>query len=325
MMRFRIRLANRAMLFFALALAVILVFILGLAAPSSAQTDLVDDVRTQLAQNSFAAAESQLQSYKSQHGVTLEYLEALSWMARGAASAAQWDKAAAYAGDTRRLGEQQLAKRKLDAEPHLPIALGAAYEVLAQQLEATEKHAQAVSLLRSALVRYGTTSIRARLQKNLNLLALVGQPAPALQTAQYLGPKPVALASLKGSPVLLFFWAHWCIDCKAEGPVIARLQKEFAPQGLVVIGPTQLYGYAAQGADASPDKERSYIESVRTRYYSDLSNMPVPLSTQNFNAYGASTTPTLVVVNRAGLVSMYHPGALSYGELRSAIEKAVAR
>jgi thioredoxin-related protein len=48
----------------------------------------------------------------------------------------------------------------------------------------------------------------------------------------------------------------------------------------------------------------------------------VPLSKQNFNAYGASTTPTLVVLNRAGQVAMYHPGAMPYDELRAAVEKA---
>jgi thiol-disulfide isomerase/thioredoxin len=294
---------------------------------ASTQIDLIGDIRTQLAQNSFSAAESELRTYKAQHGVTPEYLEALSWMARGAASTNHWDQAAAYATETRRLSEQQLtmSKRKLDAEPHLPVALGAAYEVLAQGMAEKGQHTQAVSLLRSALARYGNTSIRARLQKNLNLLALVGQPAPPLQAAQYLGPKPPTLASLKGSPVLLFFWAHWCVDCKAEVPVIARLRQEFAREGLVVIGPTQLYGYAAQGAAASPAQERAYIESVRQRYYAILQDMPVPLSQQNFNAYGASTTPTLVVLNRAGRVAMYHPGALSYEELRSAVQKAAAR
>lgn len=300
---------------------------MSLGVTSSAQADLIGDVRAQLAQNSFAAADSELRAYKAQHGVTPEYLEALSWMARGSAAMKQWDQAATYANETRTLCEQLLAtnKRKLDAEPHLPIALGAAYEVLAQEMAEKGQPAKAVSLLRSALARYGGTSIRPRLQKNLNLLALVGQPAPALQEAQYLGPKPPALTSLKGSPVLLFFWAHWCGDCKGEVPVIARLRQEFAPQGLVVIGPTQLYGYAAQGADATPEQERAYIEAVRAKYYASLQDMPVPLSKQNFNAYGASTTPTLVVLNRAGQVAMYHPGALSYDELHSAIEKAVAR
>ncbi len=295
-----------------------------------AQDDLIEDINGLVAQNSFSAAESELRTYKAQHGITPEYLEALSWMARGAAAEKQWGQAAAYASKTRRLSEQQLTKRKLDAEPHLPVALGAAYEVLAQVLAEKglaepAQHAKAVSLLRSALARYGNTSIRARLQKNLNLLALVGQPAPPLQATQYLGPKPPALASLKGSPVLLFFWAHWCVDCKAEVPVIARLRQEFAREGLVVIGPTQLYGYAAQGTNASPAQERAYIESVRQRYYSSLPDMPVPLSQQNFKAYGASTTPTLVVLNRAGQVALYHPGAMPYDELWAALEKVVAR
>jgi hypothetical protein len=112
------------------------------------------------------------------------------------------------------------------------------------------------------------------------------------------------------------------VDCKGEAPIIARLRQEFAPQGLVVIGPTKLYGYAAQGADATPAQEQAYIDSVRTRYYSALSDMPVPLSKHNFDAYGASTTPTLVVLNRAGKVEMYHPGAMPYDELRAAVEKA---
>ena len=289
----------------------------------ASQADLVGDVRTQLARNSFSAAEGELRSYKAQHGVTSEYLEALSWMARGAAATKQWDQASAYASETRTLCEQQLAKRKLDADTHLPIALGAAYEVLAQSMAETGRQAEAEHLLRSALARYGTTSIAPRLQKNLNLLAFVGHAAPPLEGTQYLGPKPPA--SLKGSPVLLFFWAHWCVDCKAEVPIIVRLRKEFGAQGLVVIGPTQLYGYAAQGNDAAPAQERAYIEAVRQRYYSTLLDMPVPLSKRNFTTYGASTTPTLVVLNRAGQVAMYHPGAMGYDELRAAVEKVVAR
>jgi thiol-disulfide isomerase/thioredoxin len=124
--------------------------------------------------------------------------------------------------------------------------------------------------------------------------------------------------------VLLFFWAHWCADCKAEVPIIARLRQEFAPAGLVVIGPTQFYGYAAQGNDVTPARERAYIESVRQRYYASLLDMPVPLSQQNFNTYGASTTPTLVILNRSGQVAMYHPGAMPYEELRAAVQKASA-
>lgn len=290
-----------------------------------AQAGIIEDVRVHIDSDDFSAADSALRTYRAQRGVTPEYLEALSWEARGAALLRQWEQASAYARETQALCVQQLSKRTMDAEPHLPTALGASYEVLSQALAEKGQQSQAIALLRSAVARYGKTSIGPRLQKNLNLMALAGHPAPALQTAQYLGPKPPRLSSLKGSPVLLFFWAHWCVDCKAEVPIVARLRQEFAPAGLVVIGPTQLYGYAAQGADAKPKQEREYIEAVRQRYYSSLLDMPVPISKQNFSVYGASTTPTLVVVDRAGKVAMYHPGAVSYDELRAAIEKVAAR
>lgn len=295
-----------------------------LAAVSTvARGGIIDDVRVQVGQNSYSAAESELRDYRARHGVTPEYLEALSWMARGAAALRQWNQASGYARQTRTLSERLLAKQKLDSEPHLPIALGAAYEVLSQGMAETGQRTQATALLRAALTKYGNTSIAARLQKNLNLISFVGRPAPALRGVQYLGPKPPTLASLKGSPVLLFFWAHWCADCKGEVPIIARLRQEFGPAGLVVIGPTQLYGHAAHGDDATPAQEKAYIEAVRERYYSSLLDMPVPLSKSNFNTYGASTTPTLVVLDHSGKVAMYHPGAMPYEELRAAVEKVV--
>jgi thiol-disulfide isomerase/thioredoxin len=286
---------------------------------------IVDDVRIALAQNSFGAADAELNSYRSTRGVTPEYLEAYSWMARAALSGGNYDQAAEYAKQTKALVLEQLKERPLDAEPHLPIALGAALEVQAQTLTARGQHAQAVAVLQAALRTYGNTSIRARLQKNLNLLSFEGRPARALREEQFLGSKPPTLAQLKGFPVLLFFWAHWCVDCKAEAPIITQLRTEFAPKGLQVLGPTRYYGYTAQEEHASQSTELAFIDAVRHRFYSGLLDMPVPISTYNFDVYGASTTPTLVLVDRAGKVAMYHPGAMPYEQLKAAIEKVVAR
>jgi thiol-disulfide isomerase/thioredoxin len=168
---------------------------------------------------------------------------------------------------------------------------------------------------------YGDTSIAPRLHKNLNLLTFVGQPAPALRGGEYLGMPPASLAQLKGTPVLLFFWAHWCGDCKGESPILARLRSEF--QGLTIIAPTQLYGYAARGEDATPQTELACANRVWQQYYAGLQGVSVPVSKQNFNVYGASTTPTLVLVDRSGKIAFYHPGALPYEELRAAIEKVM--
>jgi thiol-disulfide isomerase/thioredoxin len=296
-----------------------------LLAASMASAGIVENVRFLLSQNNFAAAESQLDSYRSQRGVDGEYLDAYSWLARAAMDAGQYDQAAAYAKQTKTLAVDELKKRPLDAEPHLPLALGAALEVQSQVLEARGQRTQAVALLQSALRTYGTTSIRDRIQKNLNLLSFQGKVAPALKEDQFLGAALPAATQLKGSPVLLFFWAHWCGDCKAEAPIITQLRSEFAPKGLKVIGPTRFYGYTAQIEHASQSDELRYIDAVRHRFYGSLLDMPVPISKYNFETYGASTTPTLVLLDRTGKVAWYHPGALPYDQLKSEIEKVVAR
>ncbi|HTW31854.1 MAG TPA: TlpA family protein disulfide reductase [Candidatus Sulfotelmatobacter sp.] len=284
---------------------------------------IVDNVRNNLAQNNFSGAEAELNSYRSQRGVDGEYLEAYSWLARGALAQSHYDQAAAYAKQTRTLAVEQLKARPLDAEAHLPIALGAAFEVEAQVLAARGQKAQAVALLQSALRTYGNTSIGDRLQKNINLISFQGKVAPGLKSDSFLGAKLPSAAQLKGSPVLLFFWAHWCGDCKAEAPIITQLRSEYAGKGLKVIGPTRLYGYTAQVEHATPSDELQYIDAVRHRFYSGLLDMPVPISKYNFAVYGASTTPTLVLLDRAGKVAWYHPGAVPYGELRAEVEKVV--
>jgi thiol-disulfide isomerase/thioredoxin len=288
---------------------------------SCAFAGVVTDVEIAMSRGNFPLAEAMLQSYRSQLGVTPEYLEALSWLARGDLITRQFDKAEATAKETEKLALQSLATRPLDAEPHLPLALGAAIEVEAQLMTANGDRAGALSLLRKDLVTFQRTSIRTRIQKNINLLTLEGRPAPALQETEFLGAKPAPLVSLRGKPVLLFFWAHWCPDCKQEEHILAEVAREYAPKGLVMIAPTQRYGYVANGDEAGPADELKYIEKIRHQYYADLLSVPAPVSEANFRNYGASTTPTLVLIDRHGIVRVYHPGAMTLDELRAALNR----
>jgi len=296
------------------------VLLLLLSLPLTAAAGIVEDVRFALARNDLQTAANMLAAYRAQRGLDAEYADALSWFGRGELASGDLDQANKAAQETQKLAIQLLNNSKLDLQPHLANALGAAFEVQAQALSQQGQTQKAALLLRQALRTYGQTSIRARLQKNLNLLTLLGKPAPPLAIAEYLGAKPRPLSAFKGSVVLLFFWAHWCGDCKAEEPVIARLQAEL-PRDFVVVAPTQRYGYAGAQDNISPQQEKQYIEAVRQRYYSQLSGVAVPISKANFDLYGASTTPTLVLLARNGNVALYHPGAMAYGDLRSEIDK----
>jgi thiol-disulfide isomerase/thioredoxin len=288
---------------------------------ATAVASVVTDVEIAMSHGNFPLAEAIVQSYRAKSGVTPEFLEALSWLARGDLMTRQFDQADARAKETEQLAVEALAKRNLDAEPHLPTALGAAIEVQAQVLTANGDRTGALALLRKDLAAYRTTSIRTRIQKNINLLTLEGRPAPALEEREYLGAKPTPLVALRGKPVLLFFWAHWCPDCKQEEHILAALTREYSAKGLVLIAPTQHYGYVANGDEAGPAEELKYIEQIRHQYYADLLNVPAPLSEANFRNYGASTTPTLVLIDRSGIVRLYHPGAMTLDELRAALNK----
>jgi thiol-disulfide isomerase/thioredoxin len=308
----------------------VLLFVLLVAGSAAAQTPqvpaakpltLVPAVRQAIAEKNAGKVETLLAEHRKQHGPTSEWLAAKSWVARDRLAAKQFDEAASVAEAVYAGAEPLLAKRVLDQDAHLQTAVGAAIEVIAQADTARNARSEAVTYLRSALATYKGSTIEKRIQKNLNMLSLEGTVAPALETTEYLGAAPPTLAQLKGKVIVLFFWAHWCADCKAQGPILAELANRYAADGLVVVAPTQRFGYVAKAEPAPADVETRYIEQVRQQYYPDLAGKPIPISEANHRRYGVSTTPTLVLVDRAGIVRLYNPGKMTKEALDPHIQR----
>jgi thiol-disulfide isomerase/thioredoxin len=285
-----------------------------------ATPQIVAQVQFALQRGDLGSAGALVQQYRRLHGDTPEALQALSWVARGQLAAGQNAQAFQTAEEIRRMSQAALGTRALDAEPHLPLALGAAYEVEANSLFQQNKREQALLLLKKAAKFWQGTSLVDRLQKNINLMTLQGRPMPALLATEWIGQKPSPVSILRGKVVLLFFWAHWCPDCKADAPVMAKLAREFEPAGLVIMAPTRRYGYTASDEHAAPAVENSFIQRVFDHYYSSIPDVRIPLDSSNFQRFGVSTTPTIVLVDRAGIVRLYHPGLMSENDLRKVIE-----
>ena len=54
-----------------------------------------------------------------------------------------------------------------------------------------------------------------------------------------------------------------------------------------------------------------------------LCHQSVTISEENFKSYGASTSPTVIVVDRAGMVRLYHPGQMKQEEIEPVIRAVV--
>jgi thiol-disulfide isomerase/thioredoxin len=279
------------------------------------QAQIVPYVQAQVEHGNLTDAQNSTAQYRRQYGNTPEALASLSWVARGEVAAHQYNKAMSDAEEVERYVKTSLTIRKLDSDPYTPLALGASYEVRAQALVALKRRSEALQLLESALHDWRGSSIAARLQKNILLLTLTGHALPEVRGVP---------ATWRGKPVLFFFWAHWCSDCKADAPIIIKLAREFEPKGLIVVAPTRLYGYTAQEEVASAASEKHFIDLVFQHYYASIPNVIVPLDSSNFDRFGVSTTPTLVIADKRGIVRLYHPGFLDEKSLRAVIEAAMA-
>ena len=271
------------------------------AANAPREPGLNQQVRLKLSAGDFDSAEAMVDEARRAKGDTGEVIEGLSWLARGALYMKEYDVAEKYATETRSLALEALKKTTLAKSQHLEAALGASIEVQSQAEAAQGHREQAVKFLHEELKRWEGTALETRLRKNLNQLSIEKTKAP-----------PIEGFAADGHPVMVFLWAHWCGDCKGLGPVIARLLPKY--KDLRVVAPTQLYGYIGREENVSADKERAFIEKTWMENYGDLA-APHPISAETMQRYGVSTTPTLVFIDRNGIVRRYHSGRLTEAAL----------
>jgi cytochrome c biogenesis protein CcmG/thiol:disulfide interchange protein DsbE len=130
-----------------------------------------------------------------------------------------------------------------------------------------------------------------------------GKPAPALPT-QVLSRPRVTLASLRGKPAFVNFWASWCAPCKQEAPVLERFARTLHGRATLV------------GVDWNDgvDDARGFITQYRLTY---------PILRDDSGdvgkAYGLSGLPTTFVLDAHGEIVQRLLGPQTLGTLRAAL------
>lgn len=119
----------------------------------------------------------------------------------------------------------------------------------------------------------------------------------------------VSPRELHGYPVVMNFWASWCIPCKAEAPRLVASARRHA--GEVVF----------LGVDVQDFKSdaRRFLERYETNYVSVRDG-----GDSTYGAYGLTGIPETYYLDRAGRVVAHSIGEISETELEAGIDKALS-
>lgn len=129
----------------------------------------------------------------------------------------------------------------------------------------------------------------------------VGQRAPDF-TLPDLSGAAVSLASFRGCPVLLDFWASWCRACLASVPKLEAFRQKYAPRGLKVVAVSLDYRKADAARYLEANGLRGFIALwapfVETRAVAQL--------------FDVHAIPRTVLLDRHGIIRFIgHPRDLT--------------
>ena len=117
------------------------------------------------------------------------------------------------------------------------------------------------------------------------------------------------LSELKGTPVVINFWASWCPPCKQELPDFEAMYKKYSPQvDFMMINVTD-------GAQETEKSAKAYLDSQNFTFpvYFDV-------YLQGSYAYGITSLPTTIFVDSEGNIVTYAVGMIDGETLEKGIK-----
>ena len=137
-------------------------------------------------------------------------------------------------------------------------------------------------------------------------IGLLGQPAVDLELNIWLVGAPITLEELRGKVVLLEFWATWCKPCQEMFPKLTALYDRQAGSGFEIIALTRHY-MAYKGPLEARNEELDLMRKTVNEHGVRF-RVAVAEDERWQTLYGANGLPTVVLIDRRGIVKYAGPG-----------------
>ena len=137
-------------------------------------------------------------------------------------------------------------------------------------------------------------------------VGLLNNPAPEIDLKMWLVGEPTSLAELTGRVVMLEFWATWCKPCQEMFPKLAELHAQEAQQGLEILAITR--HYMAYGGTLEARNEELDLMRKTVNDHGVTFRVAVAEDERLQATYGANGLPTVVLIDRKGIVQYAGPG-----------------
>ncbi|HEX3231665.1 MAG TPA: TlpA disulfide reductase family protein [Pyrinomonadaceae bacterium] len=137
-------------------------------------------------------------------------------------------------------------------------------------------------------------------------IGLLGNPAPEPNLRMWLVGDPVTLADLHGKVVMLEFWATWCKPCQEMFPKLTSLYEQESKNGLEILGITRHY-MAYGGTLEAKNEELNLIRKTVSEHRVTF-RVAVADDERLQSTFGANGLPTVVLIDRKGIVQYAGPG-----------------
>jgi len=117
----------------------------------------------------------------------------------------------------------------------------------------------------------------------------------------------MTLSQFRGKPLIVSFWARWCVPCRDEFPEFMALRKKYKKQGLTVLG---------VALEDDPVKVREFLAAYEVNYPAALTGGEQGIALMKALGNDEALLPFTLLIDRKGEIVLSKRGVFGKSDFR---------